>query len=76
MCNSAEEMKRLFVKNGWVPDIEFVEATEDAVYGCTTAIEQIRKGKKLFICTVSGNLYDARGNLFVFGKLCGYKNKT
>ncbi|MBR4608063.1 MAG: hypothetical protein IKO41_17795 [Lachnospiraceae bacterium] len=72
MCGSAEEMRQLFVRNGWGPEVSFTEATEESVSGILTAQNAIREGKKFFICNQTGNLYDARGNLHCFGKLRGF----
>lgn len=65
---TAEEIKKAFIAEGWRADIEFKPLTLDAAekIGVFDIIQNIKKGRKYFRMTATGNIFDDRGEIRLY----------
>ena len=66
---TTEEIKQAFIKDGWSKNTSFTELTveEAEKRGMIYAVNEIKQGRKYFKMNVSGNIFNDRGKLILFG---------
>lgn len=67
--STVEEIKAAFVEDGWSKNINFEIASVEDVHGSISIKNKIKAGKKFFIMTETGNIFDDTGKIALLNLL-------
>ena len=68
MFKTTDEITKFFIENGWNEHTSFSELTleEAKAHGYGAVIEGMNKGHKYFKMNVTGNIFDEKGEIFMY----------